>query len=178
MAVETSRASFRRFRPDDAGQVKALVDRTVDTCYDPAYPAEARAFFKQHHSCDSVLEDAGRGLTIVAVAGGEVVGTGTLVDGGIRRVFVAPECQGQGVGGGLMDRLEEEAMGLESIELDASLVSLGFYLHRGYQVVRAASIAVAGGKTLDYFVMRKPARSPQAGSDEQIEDRTPASDGE
>jgi ribosomal protein S18 acetylase RimI-like enzyme len=164
--------AFRRFRREDLDDVKALVDRTIDHCYDPAYSPQAREFFKQYHSRESILDDAQRGVTLVATAGGAVVGTGTLVEGSIRRVFVAPELQGRGLGDELMRRLEEQAAwGREAVELDASTVSLQFYLRRGYRAVREASIEVAGGKALDYHVMRKPLRSPQARGEEPVEQR-------
>lgn len=166
-------AAFRRFRREDLDDVKTLVDRTIDRCYDPAYSPSAREFFKRYHSRESILDDAERGVTVVAASGGRVVGTGTLVEGSIRRVFVAPEHQGKGLGDQLMRRLEAEAaaQGRGSVELDASTVSLGFYLRRGYRTVREASVEVAGGKALDYHVMRKPLRSPQAGSEEPVEQR-------
>ena len=41
------------------------------------------------------------------VKDGEIIGTGSLTDNYIMRVYVLPEYQGQGFGGMMMDELEE-----------------------------------------------------------------------
>jgi GNAT superfamily N-acetyltransferase len=84
-----------------------------------------------------------------------MVGTGTLVDGEIRRVFVDPEHQGRGVGRGLMERLIERARteGWTVATLDASLVSRSMYEHLGFRFVREGRHDLGAGLSLDYTVM-------------------------
>ena len=63
-----------------------------------------------------------------------ILGTGTLVGGEIKRVFVDPTFQKQGFGRRIMQQLEEAAarQGVKTVKLDASLPSQVFYERLGY----------------------------------------------
>jgi GNAT superfamily N-acetyltransferase len=145
----------RRMEERDILDVRELVCRTIDVSYRGAYSAQAIAFFKAYHSADNISKDTERGHALVATAGGRIIGTGTLLDGEIKRVFVDPEMQGQGYGGALMRALiaEAKAEGLGSVSLDASLVSRGMYEHLGFRFVRDGCHDLGDGLTLDYTVM-------------------------
>ncbi len=149
---------MRMLEPDDVGEVKDLIDRTIDACYPCAYPPNAIAFFKEHHSENRILEDADRGYAIVLEDGGRIAATGTLVETHIKRVFVEPSMQGNGHGKAVMACLEHHARdnGIDTVDLDASLVSKRFYDVLGYKATEDASIDVGDGQTLDFFRMRKP----------------------
>jgi GNAT superfamily N-acetyltransferase len=147
---------LRAFRKDDLDRLHELVIDTIGACYPGAYPPRAVAFFKAYHSRDNILGDAERGATLVLEAEG-LSATGTLVDGGIKRVFVRPSQQGRGHGRRMMSALEQVARerGLQDVALDASLVSIDFYRQLGYVGASWEAHDVGEGQSLRYLVMRK-----------------------
>jgi GNAT superfamily N-acetyltransferase len=148
---------IRRFRESDIEPLKQLVYATIDACYSGVYPEEAVRFFKEWHSDKHIREDVSRGVILILETAGQIVGTGTLVDDDIRRVFVAPDSQARGYGEAIMSLLEERARaaGIAGVALSASLPSKGFYDHLGYETLGEASIDVGNGKTLDFYKMKK-----------------------
>ena len=70
--------------------------------------------------------------------------TGAIVGADISGVFVHPQLQKRGIGGQVMDRLEGDAAlaGRDSVRLDVSLPSRGFYESRGYRLLESCSIDV------------------------------------
>jgi len=89
------------------------------------------------------------------------VATGSLRADEVSGVFVAPERQGEGLGGLVMDALEEAALraGQCSTRLSVSLPSRRFYERRGYRILEARSIDVGGGERLDYWEAVKELRA-------------------
>ena len=149
---------IRAFAKADLEAVKRLIDETIDSCYVGVYPPNAVQFFKEHHSCDRILEKAGKGYTVVLEDSRRIVGTGTLLGDHVSRVFVAPDAQGRGYGKAIMGALEDRARadGVAMIELSASLPSTRFYERLGYELYEEASIDVGDGETLDFWRARKP----------------------
>lgn len=145
----------RKLGRNDVNGVRALICQTIDTSYRLAYSPQAIAFFKEYHSLDNIKRDAGQGLTLVAIMDGQIVGTATLLDGEIKRVFVDPKFQGQGIGRELMLSLitEARAQGLRSVSLDASLVSRGMYERLGFRFLRDGRHDLGNGLVLDYYLM-------------------------
>jgi putative acetyltransferase len=72
----------------------------------------------------------------VAELEGVAVGWGAIRGDRLEGLCVSTEFAGQGVGGGLLDRLEclMRERGLLSVHLEASSNARGFYLRRGYRV--------------------------------------------
>lgn len=120
---------IRRFKRRDLKEVKSLIDRTIEVSYRDAYPNEAIDFFKEYHSEEHILDDAEEGYSIVVVSNTRIVGTGTLLDTNIRRVFVDPSEQRRGIGKKIMGDLESRAnkTGAEIVDLASSLTSKEFY---------------------------------------------------
>jgi len=87
----------------------------------------------------------------------EIVGTGTICEQTIRRVFISPAFQGRSFGRMVMETLEKKAlsMGLHHLNLDASLPSQAFYQHLGYRIGEEGFIQVSDDERLDYFYMEK-----------------------
>ena len=89
-----------------------------------------------------------KGRTVILDKAGRILGTGTLVDDEIKRVFVDPTFQKQGFGRRIMRQLEEAAarQGAGTVKLDASLPSKAFYDRLGYVTVEPAFLPVENGQ--------------------------------
>lgn len=97
---------------------------------------------------------------VVARLGGEVVGTGRLVDGPepreakVQRMAVLPQARGEGVGIALLRALEARARerGAAAVVLSAQLTARGFYERAGY-TARGREFTEAG---IRHVSMRRP----------------------
>ena len=156
MARETA-SLIREFQRADLAALKALVHKTIATCYPSRYCVEAVRFFIDYHDAEAILRDAKEGRTIVLDKASRILGTGTIVGGEIKRVFVDPTFQRQGFGRRIVERLEEAAalQGVKTVKLDASLPSKVFYERLGYTTIGPASLPVENGRRLDFFKMQK-----------------------
>ena len=154
---QKNRPTVRMYQAGDQVPLQALIQRTIDICYCGHYCAEAVRFFKGYHSEQAIRRDADEGCTVVLDRAGRILGTGTLVGDEVKRVFVDPACQRQGLGRLIMHHLEERAgaSGIDRIRLDASLPSKAFYDRLGYATIEATSMEVENGRRLDFFRMRK-----------------------
>jgi GNAT superfamily N-acetyltransferase len=144
---------IRRFREPDLCQLVRLISETIGISYAEVYPPRAVQFFKDFH-CEKNIADRGKiGTTLVVEEDGELVATGSLVDGEILAVFVHPRLQKGGRGKALMKALENEARarGVAEIGLSISLPSKRFYESLGYQVVEEKSRDVGEGQRLDFW---------------------------
>jgi ribosomal protein S18 acetylase RimI-like enzyme len=148
---------FRAFDVADLGAVQLLIHETIDRRYRGVYPPRAVQFFKEFHSRDNILERHRTGVVLVVEDDQDLVATGATVAGEITGVFVHPRFQGRGIGGQVMDRLEEIARrdGHQTAALSISLPSRGFYERRGYMVVETCSDDMGGGERLDYWEAEK-----------------------
>jgi GNAT superfamily N-acetyltransferase len=104
------------------------------------------------------MERQAAGRILVVENDGEAVGTGTIVGDEITGVFVHPRLQMRGIGGQVMDGLEDMARegGYASVRLAVSLPSRAFYENRGYELLESRSIDVGEGERLDYWDAEKP----------------------
>jgi GNAT superfamily N-acetyltransferase len=101
--------SIRRFREPDLCQLVRLISETIGISYAEVYPPRAVQFFKDFHSDKKIADRSKTGTTLVVEEDGELVATGSLVDGEILAVFVHPRLQRGGRGKTLMKALENEA---------------------------------------------------------------------
>ena len=143
-------------QPKDADIVYEITQVTINTVYPKYYPAGAVEFFSQHHSMDKIIADIQKECVYLLVVDGRSVGTVTVAENHINRLFVLPECQHQGFGKALMDFAEEKIFSsFDSIELDASFPAKKIYLKRGYRETEYNVIDTENGDHLCYDVMRK-----------------------
>jgi GNAT superfamily N-acetyltransferase len=149
--------TIREFVARDIVALKKLVDSTIDISYAGVYPPEAIAFFKAHHAVEKILADGRNGCILVAEEEGRMIGTGTLVDGEVGRMFVIPDYQGHGIGREVLGQLEQVAkkQGLKHLTLDASLVARKFYELMGFELIEDAAMPVGNNESLEYSVMMK-----------------------
>lgn len=148
---------IRRFSRSDLAAVKELIDNTIDICYPADYPKEAIQYFKQYHCEENISKGAAKGWTIVLEKNNRVIGTGTIIDNHIMRVFVNPKFQKRGLGKLIMNKLEDKAIssGVNKVKLDASLPSKTFYDTLGYKTREKTYVKLDNGKKLHYCKMNK-----------------------
>ena len=148
---------IRPFRQSDARALRRLICETIDVSYAALYPPRALAFFKDFHGEREIEERSRNGTLLVAEENGELMATGSLVDGEIFAVFVRPQRQQAGLGKALMKALEEQARanGVTESLLSVSLASKRFYEGLGYQIVEARSKDLGKGQRLDFWKAKK-----------------------
>ena len=91
--------SIRQAQKSDFSIVKEITQTTIQTIYPNYYPPGAVAFFLQHHNDKSIADDIAKGIVFLCHdKNNSVVGTVTIRDNEIARLFVLPEYQGKGIG--------------------------------------------------------------------------------
>lgn len=85
-----------------------------------------------------------------------MVGTVTVKENAVNRLFVLPEYQFRGYGSQLMDFAETKiAEKYSNIHIDSSLAAKEMYLKRGYQEKKTCRIQADNGDILIYDEMEK-----------------------
>ena len=151
---------INEFREVDLDKIKEIIDRTIDKCYVNLYSPEAINYFKQYYSKENILSDARRGTTLILIDNLEIIGTGTLLDEEIRRVFVLRQYQGLGLGKLIMSHLEKLAAKeqLKKVTLCSSLVSKHFYEKLKYTQIKEYFIKLGNGEKVGRYEMYKELR--------------------
>ena len=141
---------------NQAKSIYELVQNTIKTIYPRYYPQEVVDFFCNHHNIDNIIADIKDGHTYILLDNDNIIGTGSCIENHITRVFVSPDCQGNGFGSYIMTQLEKEiSKKYSNILLDASLSASRLYEHRGYTTISHKQIEVGNGRFLVYEVMKK-----------------------
>lgn len=141
-------------KADWASGICELIRRTIEEIYPRYYSEEAVRFFLDLHGKENIEKDLSDGKVYAATLEQTLVGTGTLDGDHIRRVFVLPTFQGQGIGSLLMDFLESEVIKNHgAVWLDSSLPGGKFYHNRGYAAKKYAEHPLENGKVLAYEIM-------------------------
>lgn len=136
--------------------VKDIVCETIQTIYSRYYPKGAVEFFLSHH-CEANMETDIISQSVFVFEIEEIpIGTVTIKEFEICRLFVLPQYQGKGYGRVLLDFAEQIiATKYTKIRLDASLPAKEIYLRRGYKEIESHSILTENGDYLSYDVMEK-----------------------
>lgn len=138
-----------------AEAVFEIAQKTIAAVYPHYYPRGAVEFFSKHHCIENIREDFKKPAIFLYRVEGKPVGTVTVHENEISRLFVLPEYQGKGYGKALLDFAEEliwEKETYDRIRIDASLPAKRIYLKRGYKEVEY-NIIEADGDYLCYDVM-------------------------
>jgi len=148
---------LRPFTTADIEPVWELVQRTIAVSYRPDYSPEVIRFFQDYHPREKLLDDAANGHIIVAERDRKIIGTGTIREAHIRRVFIEPDCQEQGIGKIIVEHLEQNARERQVPEVDLSgaLGSKTFWEARGYAVRQEVFRSIDGGPVIHYYEMAK-----------------------
>ena len=149
--------SIKQAYKDDLQVVKYITIETINQIYPHYYPKGAVEFFVEHHNDINIINDIDAGKVFLCVnEEGQTIGTVSLKDNDICRLFVLPEYQGKGYGRELLDFAENEiAKKYEEIMIDASLPAKCIYLKRGYREKESHIINANYGDFLCYDVMVK-----------------------
>ena len=148
---------IREFSREDLDTVVSLIHHVVDISYRDVYPAGALNLYKEFHSRDNILNDAEHGYCVVAENDEQIVGTGTLLDDGIMRVYIDPLYQKNGIGKQIYNALEKKALltGLSHLGLGASVIAREFWESVGFIFKEEIDIP-AGDEQLKFYIMSKP----------------------
>lgn len=136
--------------------VKEITQTTISSVYPKYYPLGAVKFFKNHHNDLNIMKDIENGIVYLLREDDRFVGTVTLEDNEINRLFVLPEFQHKGYGRYLLDFAENEILKThDEIILHASLPAKKIYLKRGYTEVEYHQLETPVGDFLCFDIMRK-----------------------
>ena len=141
----------------DLSTVKYITELTISEVYPRYYPKGAVDFFIEHHNEEEILNDIKKNrVFLCSDASRNAIGTVTVKDNEICRLFVLPVHQGKGYGREMLDFAEKRISGQYSkIVLDASLPAKQIYLKRGYREIEFNIITTRGNDFLCYDVMEK-----------------------
>ena len=141
----------------DMKTVKFITTETINSIYPHYYPKGAVDFFLSHHNDKNIENDIKMGIVYFVLNDeNNAVGTVTVKENEICRLFVLPEYQGNGYGNELISFAENEILRrYDKIILHASLPAKAIYLKRGYKEVGFYSIKTENGDYLCYDMMIK-----------------------
>lgn len=139
--------TIRRFMPEDADAVAAVIRETLLTSNIADYPRDELEGLADWYSAPGLISRVPFCRRLVAMAsataGPSVVpgGSPTLIGTAARRenklegFFVAPGWQGLGIGSALLAALLDDARSdaLRAVWLESSLTAVGFYESHGFQ---------------------------------------------
>ena len=140
----------------DFESVKRIAQATIRSVYPRYYPSGAVDFFARHHSGENIARDIAAGKVYLLKVEDVDVGTVTVNENEIARLFVLPEHQHRGYGQALMDFAKRMiSRTCAEIVLDASLPAKRIYRKRGYVDWAYHTIQTENGDFLCYDVMQK-----------------------
>lgn len=141
----------------DLNELHLFIAATVEHSYKDIYAREAIDFFLSYLDKNDILKESKDHPIIVLREEGKIVGTATLIERHVKRLFVEPSCQGKGYGRLLMEKLEVIAVRNKHsfIELHSSLFAKRFYDNLSYLTFKIDSIPVKNGQLLTYYRMAK-----------------------
>ena len=142
----------------DLETVLQITHDTISEIYSHYYAEGVVEFFQEHHSRENVLSDIENGIVWLLEEEGSMVGTVTIKEDAVNRLFVLPGYQSHGYGSQLMDFAEDKiAQKFDYVHIDSSLAAKEMYLKRGYKEKKTCRIPADNGDTLIYDEMEKRA---------------------
>jgi GNAT superfamily N-acetyltransferase len=145
------------FNTKDIDELYNFIVDTIKISYYGYYPEEAINHFIEYSNKIDILDDAQNNNVIVVKSANKIIATGTLKYTHIKRVFVSPNYQGQGLGKLIMQNLEDKAKenNLKLVELHSSLFAKVFYDSLNYKMFKIGNVKVENGELLYYQRMAK-----------------------
>ncbi len=140
----------------DLQTAASIVHKTINEVYPKYYPKGAVDFFLKHHGTDNIRKDITDGEVYLLEDENRIVGTVTVNDNEINRLYVLPEYQGKGYGSFLTEFAEKKiSENYDEIILCASFAAKKFYSDRGYREYFYDTIETDNGDFLCYDMMKK-----------------------
>ena len=147
---------FQLANKNNLEQVYELVQETIQVVYPKYYLPEIVEMFSEYHCKEHVLQDILARNTYILFQGDTLVGTGTIQENHITRVYVLPRLQGKGYGTYIMKQLEERIRkNYDTIDIDASLPACRLYQRLGYATVDHGIWECKNGVIQVYEIMKK-----------------------
>jgi GNAT superfamily N-acetyltransferase len=149
--------SIKRAVLSDLNIVKSISEITISEVYPHYYPKGAVEFFLEHHSNTNIVNDIKQNrVFLCSDTEQNIVGTVTIKDKEICRLFVLPTYQGKGYGTEMLDYAEKIIAHQHSeIIIDASLPAKGIYHKRGYKEIEFKLLPTYHNDFLCYDIMVK-----------------------
>jgi len=136
--------------------VKEMISYTINSIYTNYYPAGAVDYFLNHHSDNNIMNAINREEIYLFKSENNFVGTGSVSENEISRLFVLPQYHRKGYGTEIMDKLENIIYKtFDKSVLSASLPALEMYLKRGYKLVEYHKILTQNSHYLCYWSMER-----------------------
>ncbi len=140
----------------DLETILQITHNTISEIYSHYYAGGVVEFFLQHHSREHMLSDIEDGIVWLLEEDGSMVGTVTIKENAVNRLFVLPRYQSHGYGSRLMDFAEDKiAERFTHVHIDSSLAAKEMYLKRGYKERKTCRIQADHGDILIYDEMEK-----------------------
>lgn len=153
---ENKRISIVQAEKGQVLLVHKLICETIHEVYTKYYADEMVDFFIRMYNQESIADEIEMKMVYLLVLGKEVIGTGTIKENHIKRVFVHPKYQRTGMGNILVEHLENIiTQKYGSVWIETSLSAVGFYHQRGYVVQKYREHTVENEKILLYAIMCK-----------------------
>jgi GNAT superfamily N-acetyltransferase len=128
---------IRRAEAHDVGGISRTILRAIRITNAVDYPPHLIAAVADNFTPERVLAQLAKRQVFVAVVD-SVVGTASLHGRVVRSVYVDPDHQGAGIGGKLMEAVEELArsQSIDGVSVPSSITVQEFYRRRGFVFVR------------------------------------------
>lgn len=151
------RMSIKQAVLSDISIVKTISEITITEIYPHYYPKGTVDFFLHYHNEENILKDIEMNRVYLCLDQSQrVIGTVTIKENEICRLFVLPAYQGMGYGTEMLDFAEKTIFNkYAKIVLDASLPAKKIYLKRGYKDINFNILASIDNDFLCYDVMEK-----------------------
>ena len=148
--------NFQLANKNNLEQVYELVQETIRKVYPKYYLPEIVDMFREYHSREHILQDIAARNTYILRVGDNMVGTGTIQENHITRVYVSSRFQRKGYGTYIMKRLEERIRkNYDTVDIDASLPACRLYQRLGYTTVDHGIWECKNGVIQVYEIMKK-----------------------
>ena len=149
-----TRAGIRPYANTDAADCCLIVNAAIGEM--DGLNEAARELIRRKNTPEQFGAELSRFYTVVYEAQGRLLGVGSLDGHEIKRFYVRPGTQGQGVGRALMQALEAEGQqrGIVELQLEASPSAVRFYKQLGYVLGEPGGFS-RGEAEFRYVAMRK-----------------------
>lgn len=141
----------------DSKKIYKLVQKTIQKVYPRYYPKGAVNFFSNHHSVEKIQKDIVEGNVYVIEVEDKIIGTVTINENEINRLFVLPKFRHQGYGTKLFEFAERiiTEENFSSIKLHASFAAKKMYLSLGYKEIEYRTMETGSKDFLCVDIMEK-----------------------